>query len=162
MEEETIRRDGSERSVKRSLINAPWMYRSEIGITILRIGAGAMILCHGWPKLLLLLQGQAAEWMDPLGIGSSYSLILCTFAEFFCSIAVILGFFTRFASFVLVVNFWVIVFVYGGQGSWPQYELPLLYLICFITLLCTGAGALSLDHLLCRRRFCAAEDRLSR
>lgn len=113
-----------------------------------------MMLCHGWPKLLMLVQGQGGEWMDPLGIGAGVSLGLCVFAEFFCSMAILAGLFTRAASFVLAVNFWVVVFVYGEQSAWQQNELPILYLVCYVTLLCTGAGPLSLDHLMTRRLRC--------
>ena len=144
---------------KCSLMQAPWVYRSELGIIILRLGVGIMMLCHGWPKLLMLLQGQGAGWMDPLGIGGFFSLLLCTFAEFLCSLAIILGFFTRLAALVLVINFWVILFIYGGQETWPQSELPILYLICFVTLLCTGAGSFSLDRLLARRWSCRPRER---
>ena len=88
---------------------------------------------------------------DPLGIGSAPSLALCVFAEFFCGVAVLVGFFTRAASFVLVINFWVAVFVYGREAAWPQNELPLLYMICFAALIGTGSGPLALDRVFTRR-----------
>lgn len=110
-----------------------------------------MMLCHGWPKLVMLVKGEGAEWMDPLGLGGTLSLTLCVFAEFVCSIALLLGFFGRLAALVLALNFWVIVFVYGEQSSWAQNELPLLYLLCFVVLICAGSGPLSLDHLIARR-----------
>lgn len=135
------------------------MYNSQIGIFILRVGVSFMMLCHGWPKLVMLVQGHGSEWLDPLGIGSVLSLALCTFAEFFCSLAILLGFMTRLASLVLVVNFWVVIFVYGGENTWPQNELPQLYLVCFIALLCTGAGPVSLDRLLARRMHCGYQER---
>lgn len=140
---------------RRSFMQTPWIHRSEIGIVILRLGVSVMMLCHGWPKLWLLLQGRGGEWMDPIGLGSTLSLALCVLAEFFCSLALLVGAFARLAAFVLVVNFWVIVFIYGGESIWPHSELPLLYLICFLCLLCTGAGPMSIDRALARRRDCA-------
>lgn len=122
-----------------------------VGIALLRVGVAGMMLSHGWPKLLLLVQGHGGEWMNPLGLGSTVSLALCVFAEFFCSLALLAGVFTRFAALVLALNFWVVVFVYGEQSSWTQNELPLLYLLCFVALVCTGAGSLSVDHLLAHR-----------
>lgn len=110
-----------------------------------------MMLSHGWPKLVMLVQGQGAGWMDPLGLGGTLSLTLCVFAEFACSMALLLGFFGRLAALVLAVNFWVVVFVYGEQSSWTQNELPLLYLLCFVVLVCTGAGPLSLNRVISRR-----------
>lgn len=122
-----------------------------VGIALLRVGVAGMMLSHGWPKLLLLVQGHGGEWMNPLGLGSTVSLALCVFAEFFCSLALLAGVFTRFAALVLALNFWVVVFVYGEQSSWTQNELPLLYLLCFVALVCTGAGSLSVDHWLAHR-----------
>ena len=122
-----------------------------VGITLLRVGVACMMLCHGWTKLVLLVQGQGSEWMDPLGMGSTFSLALCVFAEFFCSLAVLAGFYTRLAALVLAINFWVVVFVYGEGSTWTQNELPMLYLLCFATLVCTGGGPLSVDRYLLQR-----------
>lgn len=134
------------------------MYNSQVGIFILRVGVAGMMLCHGWPKFLLLVQGRGSEWMDPLGWGPVISLALCVLAEFFCSLAVLVGLMTRLAALVLVVNFWVVIFVYGDQGTWVQNELPMLYLLCFVTLVCTGSGPLAVDRLLMRRLHCGRED----
>ena len=148
----------TKRSSACSFILAPRAYNHQVGLLILRVGVAVMMLCHGWPKLVMLVTGHGNEWMDPLGMGSALSLALCAFAEFFCSLAILLGFFTRLAAFVLVVNFWVIVFVYGADSSWTQCELPMLYLICFLTLLCAGAGPLSLDRRLSRRLNCCPRE----
>ncbi len=143
-----------EKEVACALINAPWIYRNHMGIAFLRICVGALMLTHGYPKLLMLLQGEGAGWMDPLGIGGTLSLALCCFAEFFCSLAIIAGLLTRLASLVLVLNFWVVVFFANKEASWAQTELPALYLVCFITLVCTGSGRFGIDHLVRRKLGC--------
>lgn len=135
-------------------LNAPWVYRNSMGIIFLRICVGIMMLLHGLPKLWLLMQGGGSEWLDPLGIGSTLSLALCSLAETFCSLLLIVGLFTRLSALILLINFWVAVFVVHAQGGGAQAELPLLYLICYGTLVCTGAGPLSLDNMLKRRLHC--------
>ncbi len=125
-----------------------------MGIIFLRTCVGILMLMHGLPKLWLLIQGGGNEWLDPLGIGSTLSLALCAFAETFCSLLLIIGLFTRMSALILLINFWVAVFVVHAQGGGAQTELPLLYLICYGTLVCTGAGPLSLDSLLKRRLHC--------
>lgn len=135
-------------------INAPWVYRNQMGIIFLRICVGVMMLMHGLPKLWLLLRGGGSEWLDPIGLGSTLSLALCAFAETVCSLMLIVGLFTRLSALVLLINFWVAVFVVHAQGGGAQAELPLLYLICYGTLVCTGAGPFSLDTLLKRRLHC--------
>ncbi len=147
-----------EKEVACALINAPWIYRNHMGIAFLRICVGAMMLTHGWPKLLMLLHGEGAGWMDPIGIGGTLSLALCCFAEFFCSLAIIAGLLTRLASLVLVLNFWVVVFFVHPRAPWAQVELPVLYLICFITLVCTGSGRFGIDHFVRRALGCRCEE----
>ncbi len=147
-----------EKNVVCALINAPWIYRNHMGVAFLRICVGAMMLTHGWPKLLMLLRGDGATWMDPIGIGGPLSLALCCFAEFFCSLAIIAGLLTRLAALVLVLNFWVVVFFADRGAAWVQTELPVLYMVCFITLVCTGSGRFGIDHLVRRKLGCRHED----
>lgn len=141
-----------------ALLNAPWIYRNHMGIVFLRLCVAGMMLTHGYPKLVMLLRGQSDTWLDPLGIGSTLSLSLCVFAEFFCSLALMAGFLTRMAALVLIINFWVVVFVVDRDATWSATELPLLYLVCYITLLCSGAGRFSVDHLLQRKLPCHYPD----
>lgn len=122
-----------------------------IGLLVFRIGLGGMILAHGYPKLLALFGGEGSQWMNPIGIGSTLSLSLCVFAEFVCSIAVMLGFLTRPAALVLAINFCIIACTYRAGTSAEMNELVLVYLLSFVTLMLTGPGRLSLDRMLFRR-----------
>lgn len=135
-------------------LDISWIYRNQLGISFLRICVGVLMLAHGAPKLVMLLRGEGSEWLDPLGIGGTLSLGLCVFAEFFCSLALIIGLLARFAAAVLFINFWVVVFVVHMLSGGAQAELPLLYLVCYGTLMCTGAGPFSLDALIKRRLHC--------
>lgn len=134
-----------------SLVLTPWLYQYHIGILFLRVTVSILMLTHGIPKLVMLMQGQGPVWMNPLGVGSTLSLFLCVMAECVCSITLMLGFLSRLSALVLVFNFWVIVFVFDRDASWEQVELPLLYLVCYGALLCTGGGAFSIDRLISRR-----------
>ncbi len=147
-----------ERQVACALINAPWIYRNHMGIAFLRIAVGAMMLVHGYPKLLMLIGGEGSTWMDPIGIGGTASLALCCFAEFFCSLAIMVGVLTRLAAMVLALNFWVVVFMADAHATWAQNELPVLYLVCYVTLVCAGGGRFSIDHLIRRRLGCRYEE----
>ncbi len=146
------------REVACALINAPWIYRNHMGIAFLRICVGTMMLTHGYPKLLMLLRGEGTGWMDPIGIGGSLSLALCCFAEFFCSLAIIAGVLTRLSALVLVLNFWVVIFFANKDAGWAQVELPVLYLVCFITLVCTGSGRFGIDHMVRRKLGCCYDE----
>lgn len=148
----------NEKAVVCTAVNAPWLFKNHMGIVILRLGVGIMMLTHGIPKLMLLLEGKGADWLNPLGIGPTLSLALSCFAELGCSCAIIVGFLTRLASLVLIINFWVIVFVVDAAAPWNNMELAVLYLIIYASLLCSGAGHYSIDHLLRRKCCCKLPD----
>ncbi|WP_069129956.1 DoxX family protein [Rhodohalobacter halophilus] len=117
----------------------------DIAILILRIGAAALIMTHGIPKLLRVLDGDFS-FGDPIGIGSTASLLLVTFAEAICAVFVLIGAFTRVALIPLIINMAVVVFVAHADDPFSRKELGLFFLISFIVLFFTGAGKYSVDQ----------------
>lgn len=122
----------------------------DVGLLLLRLGAGGMMMVHGWGKLSRFNE-MASKFPDPLGIGSPASLTLAVFSEFFCALAIVLGFATRLAALPLIVTMIVAAFVIHGDDPFAKKELALLYLVAFAALAGTGAGKLSLDAKLWRR-----------
>lgn len=116
----------------------------DVAILILRIGAAALIMTHGIPKLLRVLDGDFS-FGDPIGIGPTASLILVAFAEAICAALVLLGLFTRGALIPLIINMTVVVFIAHGADPFSDKELGLFFLISFIVLFLTGPGKYSLD-----------------
>lgn len=124
-----------------------------LGLLILRLYAGGfMAFAHGWGKLQAYGE-QSAQFPDPLGVGSALSMALAIGAEFFCSIAVMLGVMTRAAVLPLIVTMLIAALVIHGEDPFQKKELALMYLFAFITLFCTGAGAYSVDAR-CKRKCC--------
>lgn len=138
-----------------------------LGLLILRIGMGGYMATHGWGKLQMVLDGQADQFGDPIGLGPALSLYLITFAEFFCAIAVVLGFATRLACIPLVIGMLVAAFVahaadpwtmgeaaqrfFAKQSeSWASKEPALLFAAGFLALAFTGPGLISIDALIAR------------
>ncbi|MCU7550800.1 DoxX family protein [Chitinophagaceae bacterium LB-8] len=113
---------------------------------ILRIGAGSLIMVnHGLDKLMHFAQ-KAPRFADPFGIGTTTSLSMVLFAEFFCAVFIILGLFTRLACIPLIVAMSVALFYAHSGDFFGKGELAAIYLTCFITLLFTGPGKVSLDR----------------
>jgi len=103
-----------------------------LGLLILRTGTGlTMAFGHGMGKLTSF-GVRAANFPDPLGVGSSLSMGLTVFAEFFCALALVLG------------------FVIHGDDPFGKQELPLLFLTAFVTILFAGPGRYSVDRILRR------------
>ena len=117
-----------------------------LGVLFLRVGVGLMMVAgHGYPKLQRLL-GDNPSFGDPIGLGSETSLLLATFAEFFCSLLLVAGLFTRAALLPLLFTMLVALFVVHGSDPLAKQELPLLYALSYLTLLLTGPGKYSLDR----------------
>ena len=112
-----------------------------------------LFLKHGTEKLFTFGQ-MSQHFPDPLGIGVIPSLLFAALADGICTLLLILGLFTRWASFILFVNVfvaWALVhhFALLGKGN-DHGELIVLYLGGCVALFFTGAGKLSLDRLLDR------------
>ncbi len=119
-----------------------WLH---LWLLILRIGASALMLTHGLPKLMKIIDGNM-QFGDPLGMGATTSLILATFAEAFCSILIMLGLATRLATIPLIITMATAAFIVHANDPFSYQEMPLLYLLIYITLLVTGAGKYSVDQ----------------
>ena len=116
------------------------------GLLVFRLGVGALMLFgHGWGKLAGVSE-KSATFADPLGVGPAVSLSLVVFAEFFCSALIGLGLFTRLAAISLAINMAVAGFVIHADDPWGRKELAVIYLLCYLTLLFTGPGKMSLDR----------------
>jgi putative oxidoreductase len=142
---------------------------TSIGLLILRLGLGGCLAAHGWAKVQMVMGGEFEAFGDPIGLGSTASLLLVTFAEFVCSLLVLAGLATRVAAVPVVITMGVAAFVaHGGDPwtmgrgaelfmsgaaqSWASKQPALMFLIAFLALIFTGAGRYSVDGLLRRRR----------
>ncbi|MDX1641078.1 MAG: DoxX family protein [Balneolaceae bacterium] len=121
-----------------------------IAVLLLRVGAACLIMTHGIPKLMRIMEGNFG-FGDPLGIGPTVSLFLVTFAEAICAIFVLIGLWTRVALIPLLINMTVVVFVAHADDPFGQKEKGLLFLVMFIVLFLTGAGKYSLDGVFNKR-----------
>ena len=120
----------------------------DCGLFLIRVAIGSLMLfSHGLGKLSGFSE-MFHSFPDPLGISPEASYSLTVFAEFFCSLFLILGLFTRVAAITLSINMAVIAFVMQLHEPWNKKEFAVLFLIPYLTILFTGAGKYSLDYLL--------------
>lgn len=121
-------------------------YFKNIGLLIFRLVLGAFMLSHGWQKLSNF-ETLKSVFPDPLGVGSPLSLSMIIFAEFGCSLLIILGLFARLATLPLMFGMLIAIFVIHGNDPFSVKELPLLYLSMYAALFFTGPGKYSSDKL---------------
>jgi putative oxidoreductase len=130
----------------------------KIAFFLLRVVAGLLFFQHGSVKLLGWFggfggqAGATAPLMTQIGIGGVI--------EFFGGLAVLLGFGTRTAAFILsgqmAVAYWQF---HAPNGAWPilnQGEPAVLFCFIFLFIAAMGGGDWSVDALLQRRRGAAA------
>ncbi|MCX2839701.1 DoxX family protein [Salinimicrobium sp. MT39] len=122
----------------------------DVVLLMLRIGVGSMMLVHGLPKLEMLMAGGEVQFPGVMGMNPTLSLTLAVFAEFFCSILLILGLATRFATIPLIITMLIAVFVIHANDPFANQELGLHYLLTYLALLILGAGKFSVDAFLIR------------
>ena len=115
------------------------------GIFILRVSVGSlMLLGHGMPKLMNYYSDYSG-FPDPLKIGSEVSFFLTIFAEVVCSMALILGLFTRLAVIPLISLMVIAILIIHIDDPWSKKEFAIMYLLPYITLYFTGSGEYSMD-----------------
>ncbi|SIP97766.1 DoxX family protein [Chryseobacterium sp. RU33C] len=124
----------------------------DIILLAVRVFVGFAMLSHGFPKLQMLLAGGKIEFFDFMGLGPQVSLILTVFAEFVCSILLILGLFTRISLGFLIFTMIIAAFVVHGADSFEKREMSLIYLSVYLLLMVIGAGKFSVDHMIERRK----------
>ena len=113
---------------------------------ILRLVAGILMMNHGYGKLTHF--DETAKFMPHLfGMSSSITTALVIFAEFFCSLFIILGLFTRLACVPLIITMCYALFITLHGEVFGKGELATLYLAAFTVLLLVGPGRVSVDSM---------------
>ena len=115
-----------------------------VAMLFLRFGLGVLMINHGYDKLIHF-SAMKADFMNFLGLGNSISLTMVVFAEFFCSLFLIIGLFTRLSVIPLIITMAVALFMVFKGDVFCKGELPALYLAAYIVLLLLGPGKISVD-----------------
>src|SRR5690606_8168236 len=108
-----------------------------IATLLLRVGFGVlMIPSHGWRKLSNFAS-MKEDFINFMGLGSTLSLGLATFAEFFCSLLLIFGLATRLATIPLIITM-VVAFGKHNYIFFEKYDLIPAFIIGYLAILLLG------------------------
>ncbi|PZU90996.1 MAG: DoxX family protein [Chryseobacterium sp.] len=123
----------------------------DVMVLVIRLFVGGAMLTHGVPKLETLVTSNQIQFMNFLGMGSIFSMVLVVFAEFLCSILIILGLFTRVACIPLMITMLVACFVAHGADTYKDQEMSVLYFFFYFIILVLGSGKFSIDDLVTKK-----------
>ena len=116
----------------------------DIAALLLRVGISIFMIHHGYHKMTYFTEMQE-KFINFLGLSGSISLCLTIFAEFFCSIAILLGLMTRLATIPLIITMFVAVMVAHKGDVFGDGETATIYMLIYIFILLVGPGRYSAD-----------------
>ena len=132
--------------MKKTYLTTLNLAQVDIGLLIFRLGISGLMLTHGIPKLIRFFGPDPIQFGDPIGLGEVATFTLAVFAEFVCSVLLILGLGTRLIVLPLIATMAVVALIVHMPDGFGRQELPLLFMFGYILLFFTGAGKYSLDH----------------
>jgi len=118
-----------------------------IALLILRLGSGILMASHGYDKLIQYNE-MKVKFMSFIGLSPAITLGLVIFAELVCAILVAIGLFTRLACIPLIILLCVALFQVHNADFFGEGQVAVLYLVIYVTLLFTGPGKFSIDHII--------------
>lgn len=124
----------------------------DIGLLVFRIGIGLiMAFGHGYGKLLKFFGEEQIKFYDAFGLGAVVSLSFAVLSEFFASLLIVFGIFTRVSSLSLIVTMAVAAFMVHADDPFARKEKAILFLLSYILLFFTGPGKYSFSGVLQNR-----------
>jgi len=120
------------------------------GYLLLRVVAAAMLVPHGWPKLMAGPAAVAAGAMKRRGIEPAYTVaVIAIVLELAGAALLVLGLWTRPVALLLVIEFVIITYSHVTMGGWGVGggggEFAFLWLVVLIYILARGGGKYSVD-----------------
>jgi|SRR5690606_26748734 len=125
-------------------------FATNLSALFLRVGFGLLMIPHHGYVKLIEFNDRKSNFIDFFGLGSTISLSLAIFAEFFCSIFLILGLFTRLATLPLLATTLVIFSTHNWE-LFGKHELGTAFFIAYWGILILGPGKFSLDYMLFKK-----------
>ena len=132
-----------------------------LGLLCIRIIIGLLMAFYGYQKLINFETMAASDFwakeVSFLGMTGKLPLALTVFAEFFCSLFLIIGLFTRLSLVPLLICMGYIIacvakfeVIYSGDNG-MEMNTAFVYFVIYLGLLLTGPGNYSLDYKIANR-----------
>lgn len=137
-----------------------------LGIALVRIITGVIFVAHGYMKFFVMGMPGTTGFFTQVGIPApGIMAALVATLEVAGGLALILGLLTRLAALGLAINMLGAIFfvrLKGGFFAPNGAEFEILLFVACVALVIAGAGALSVDEGIARRRSPAVGDAYGR
>ena len=137
-----------------------------LGIALVRIVTGVVFAAHGYQKFFVYGLDGAVGAFGQMGVPApSITAPLVAVVELAGGIALIIGLLTRLAALGLAINMLGAIFlvrIAGGFFAPNGEEFEIVLIVNSLALVLAGAGALSADEAIARRRSPAVADAYGR
>ncbi|MEZ5105847.1 MAG: DoxX family protein [Draconibacterium sp.] len=120
----------------------------DVALLVLRVIIGMLMLKHGIPKIKKLISSEPIHFFKTFGLSERNSLIAAAFVEVFFSSLLILGLGTQLAVIPLLFTMIIAAFHTLKSQPYDKKEVPILFLLIYITILFSGSGKFSLDYVI--------------
>jgi putative oxidoreductase len=132
-----------------------------LGIALVRIITGIIFVAHGYVKFFGMGIPGVTGFFNQIGIpAANIAAPFVAALELAGGIALVLGLFTRLLGFAFAINMLVaivLVRLKGGFFAPNGAEFEILLGVASVALMIAGAGALSIDEAIAKRRFVTSE-----
>ena len=137
-----------------------------LGIALVRIITGVIFIAHGYVKFFVMGIAGTTGFFSQIGVPApSLMAPFVATLEVAGGIALVIGLLTRLAALGLAINMLVaivLVRLKGGFFAPNGAEFEILLCVACVALVVAGAGALSVDDSIARRRAPMATDAYGR
>ncbi len=147
--------------MKKNLLISFQPINLSLGILLIRIIIGVLMAFYGYQKLINFETMAASDFwakeVSFLGMTGTTPLALTIFAEFFCSLLLIIGLFTRLALIPLLICMGYIIacvakfeVIHSGDNG-IEVNTAFFYFMIYLGIYLTGPGNYSLDYKIANR-----------
>ncbi|HEY7471125.1 MAG TPA: DoxX family protein [Gemmatimonadota bacterium] len=130
------------------------MRRSHWIATLARVFCGVVFIVHGYPKIMNLA-GTATFFSENVGI-PGWIAVPIAILEFFGGILLIAGFASRILAVLFILEMLGAMLFVNFERGWDVfeggYEYNIALVILLLVLIMLGAGPISVDGAIARRR----------
>jgi putative oxidoreductase len=126
------------------MLNKLKIKHDDMALLSIRIGLGLIFLVHGYGKINGI--AGTTEFFSSLGL-SVFWVYIVSWTEFLGGIAVLLGVFSRCASFVLAITMIVAILLVKLQYGFGKSEFEIMLLLSSIAIMLAGPGQYNITSL---------------